>query len=446
MASDRWLYALSLSAVASSVAGLLVPLYLVRIGGDAAALGLSASLASLVGAPGAVFAGRYADRTGNHRGLVLTSLAVSAVTLGLLPLIHTVPAVIAVNALLAFALAAIAPVVTMLVVGDSPESNWGVRIARLNTVQGYGATAGLVIGSAWTLVVGGVFAAGATQASLFVLAAAFGVASAVLAARSLPRADKLRVGPRGSNRVATILTRTSRTVRDATVSVAANRIFWAVRSFSRRRVRRLRSEFPTVLWIYFGAAFLFFTGFAVFWAPLPLYLTTAGFSSGEVFALYLVNNVASMVLYGGAGRLVGLYDVRLVQGGALGLRAGAFLGVGILGVGYLSPDSVGPLAVVMAFLAVVGVTWAFIAVTGTAIVSRHAPESARGGILGLYAALSAVGGSLGSLFGGWLAGFGFGVAVLVAAALVVAGGTIVYAAKRLSIPAGTDQGTTLATD
>lgn len=52
MADDGWLYAIGLAAVASGIAGLLVPLYLVRIGAGAPALGVSASIASLVSAPG----------------------------------------------------------------------------------------------------------------------------------------------------------------------------------------------------------------------------------------------------------------------------------------------------------------------------------------------------------------------------------------------------------
>ncbi|MFB6078681.1 MAG: MFS transporter [Halarchaeum sp.] len=434
MHHDRWLVSLSLSAVASSVAGLLVPLYLVKLGGGAEALGVSAALASLVGAPGAVLAGRYADRTGNRRGVVVAALAVGALALVTLPLLHSVPAVVAVNAVLAFALAAISPVVTMLVVADAPETAWSERIARLNTFQGYGSTAGFVVGTVWTVVVAAAVTGDVVQESLFALAAAFGVAAALLGARTLPREDRLDVGPRRSGRVATILSRTARNTQDATFAYGTNRLFWASRVLSLSRLRRLRADLPTALWVYFGAAFVFFTGFAVFWAPLPLYLqTNAGFSAGGVFALYLVNNVASTVLFGRAGVLTAERDVRFVQGSALGARAAAFVGVaGLAVLGIDALDGLGPLAVVTALLAVVGVTWAFIAVTGTAIVSRFAPPAARGGVLGMYAALSAVAGAIGGLLGGWIAAYRFDLAFAVAAALVVLGAAVVYGVEQLS--------------
>ncbi|GGM62606.1 MFS family permease [Halarchaeum rubridurum] len=445
MPSDRWLYALSLSAVASSVAGLLVPLYVVSLGGGPGALGVSASLSSLVGAPGAILAGRYADRTGDRRGVVVAALAVAAVALVVLPFLHSVWTVIAVYAVLAFAIAAISPVVTMLVVGDTPEQAWNGRIARLNVFQGYGSTAGFVIGTVWTVGVAAVASTEVVQGSLFAVAALFGVGAAALAVYSLPRHDAMQVGPRRANRVAAILSRTSRNAPDATFAYGTNRLFWATRSLSLARLRRLRADLPPALWLYFGAAFCFFTGFSVFWAPLPLYLdANLGFTSGMVFALYLVNNAASTLLFGRAGDVSGAHDVRLVQGGALGLRAAAF--VGVAGVGLFGADALsgtlGSLAAVGALLFVVGVTWAFIAVTGTAIVSRFAPASARGSVLGTYAALAAVAGAVGGLLGGWLAAYRFDVAFVVAAGLCVVGAAVVYGARRLSAgSAATTDGT-----
>ncbi|MDY6764380.1 MAG: MFS transporter, partial [Halobacteria archaeon] len=76
MEKDQWLYSLAILAIASSVAGLLVPLYIVRLGGGATQLGISAALSALVGAPSAILAGWYADRTGNRRDIVLIALFV----------------------------------------------------------------------------------------------------------------------------------------------------------------------------------------------------------------------------------------------------------------------------------------------------------------------------------------------------------------------------------
>lgn len=444
MERDRWLYSIAASVLATSVAGLLVPLYVVRLGGGAAALGVSAALSSLVGAPGAVLAGRYADRTGDRRGVVVGGLAASAVALTVLPLLRSVPLVIAVNAVLALALSAVGPVVTMLVVEDSPESAWADRIGRLNQLQGYGGTAGFVLGTVWTVGAGQVLPPALAQRSLFGVAAVVGVASALLAARWLPRTGAVEAGPRRSDRVATLIARTNRAASDATFLFGRARFYWALRSLLARGPGALRTRLRVSrrLAVYFLAASLFFTGFGTFWAPLPLYLTDAGLASGAVFGLYLVNNVGSTVLYATAGTLSGTRDVRLVQTGALGLRAACFLsfaglavaGGRLLGVG--GSPGLGPLVVVGALLALVGASWAFVAVTGTTIVSRIADPKTRGAVLGAYAAVSAVAGALGSLLGGLLAARGFGLAFAVSGALVIAGAVVVALARGLSRPAG----------
>ncbi|MFB6177998.1 MAG: MFS transporter, partial [Halobaculum sp.] len=83
--TDRWLYSWAVASVAAGAASLLVPLTLVRLGGSAFDLGLLASSAAFVGAPGAVVFGRIADKTGRRRPLVLGALAVMTGALAVLP-------------------------------------------------------------------------------------------------------------------------------------------------------------------------------------------------------------------------------------------------------------------------------------------------------------------------------------------------------------------------
>ncbi|MDY6764379.1 MAG: MFS transporter, partial [Halobacteria archaeon] len=352
-----------------------------------------------------------------------------------LPFLQSVPLVIVVNAVFAFAIASVGPVVTMLVVEDAPESAWNSRIARLNKFQGYGGMFGLVVGAFWMVGVSSILSAGTTQQSLFIVAAFFGIASAMLATRWLPRRASLDVGPRRSDRVATSLARTNRNIRDATFSFGMARFFWAFKSLSGGRFGMLRREFPRALVIYFVASFFFFTGFGVFWAPLPLYLRNAGFSSGAIFGIYLVNTIGSAALFDVAAKYCDKHDIRFVQGGALGTRAFSFLGIGLLGVvgsRFLTGDILVPLVVVGLFITLVGVTWAFIAVTGTAIVSRISSPQTRGGILGIYAALAAIASALGSLTGGWLASQTFTYAFIASFILVISGAFIVVAARQIS--------------
>ena len=126
--ADRWIVAWGLGAVSFGGASLLVPLYIVRLGASPFQLGLLASLAAFVGAPGALLFGRLASHSHHRRRLVLLTLGTTALMLAAIPLLESIPAVIAVNATVWFVVGSVGPVVTMLVVANAEEAEWSTRI------------------------------------------------------------------------------------------------------------------------------------------------------------------------------------------------------------------------------------------------------------------------------------------------------------------------------
>jgi MFS family permease len=190
----------------------------------------------------------------------------------------------------------------------------------------------------------------------------------------------------------------------------------------------MAARFTPTLAAYFGGVVLFFTGFSAFFAPLPLYLTDVGFSSDAVYGLYLVSSLGSAAFYTSAGRLSGEYDIRLLQTSALGLRGVVMPLVGVAGA---------------VAAALIGVTWAVIAVTGGTIVARLAPTTLRGEALGVYTALSTLAGGIGSIAGGALANAsGFVVAFAVAGAVIAAGAAVVVSLGGISDRTGAPGRTT----
>ncbi|GAA0671780.1 MFS transporter [Natronoarchaeum mannanilyticum] len=425
--SRRWLYAWGLGSAAFGAASLLVPLYVVTLGGGPADLGYLAAAAAFLGAPGAIVWGRLADRTTRRREVAVASLAGVAAVLAATPLLGGTWAVIVANAVLWLLVAAAGPVLTLLVVADAPESAWSREIGLLNAYQGYGWAAGLVLGLAWTAVVGRTLDPATAQRTLFWASAACAGAAAVGMARWMPRPAERSVARVDPRRVARTLGASRRNVRSATFAFAPNRLYWSTRAI---HPRRLAERFTPALAGYFLAAVLFFTGFAAFWAPLPLFLTDAGYGGDAVFGLYLVSSLGSAAFYVGAGRLSAEYDLRGLQIGALGVRGVTLPAVAV--VGALGTAAVGVGLTALAF-AVIGVAWAVISVTATTIVTRLAPTSLRGEALGVYAALSALAGGVGSVAGGWLAaGPGFSTTFAVAGALVLAGAVLIGLLREIS--------------
>jgi predicted MFS family arabinose efflux permease len=437
MSKHRWLFAWGLGSIAAGAASLLVPLYVVQLGGDPFELGLLGAVAAFVGAPGAIVWGRLADRTANPRAVILFSLVGVGALLGVVPLLSSVPVLIAVNAALWLVFAAAGPVLTLLVVADVPEAGWADEIALLNKYQGYGWAGGLLLGICWSLVVGRYLSTAATNQTLFVACAVSAGLAALLLARWMPAPSARQLERVDPERVARLLSTGRRGVRSATFAFNPNRLYWTTRQI---HPQRLADRFTPTLAAYFLGAVLFFTGFSAFFAPLPLFLSdVGGFSSDLIFALYLVSGLGSAAFYTGAGRLSRRYDLRKLQTAALVVRAAAIPLVAVVGAA-LAAGLLGTVVTAALFL-VIGLAWAVVAVTAGTIVTRVAPSEVRGEALGVYAALSALAGGIGSIAGGAIAtGYGFTAAFGAAGAVIFVGAGIVLALRDISKRTHTDEG------
>ncbi len=420
MARDRWLYAWAVGSVALGAASLLVPLYFVTIGGSTLLLGVLAGLAAAAGAPGALLFGRVADRTGKRRSLVLLALGLATVAIVVVALTDVEWVVIAGNGLLWFAAGAVAPVLTLLVTLGHLERDWPGRFAALNRYQGWGWAGGLVLGLVWTTALSGPLGAETAQRWLLWLCAAVAATAALLVAAWLPSDAAAAEQPRPS-RVARAVARARRVpVRSATFPVGPARLYWLTRSMHPRAVA---ARFTPSLALYFAAVVAIFVGSGVFWGPLPAYLSTVqGYDSGVVFALYFLSSLGSALCYGWAGNLAERYDSAGLQ--TAGLLVRAVLHPAVVVVGLVLPATVVSVVANGAVFVGIGVAWAVIAVTAASIVTGLAPPAIRGEALGIYTAVSGLASGVGSVAGGWLAGYGFLTAFVVAGAFVAVGAAL----------------------
>lgn len=418
--SDRWLWAWALGYAAVGAASLLIPLYALALGASPLVVGLVEATAGLAGVPGALVWGRLADRTGNRRAFVVVSLVGTAAVLFVVPTLDTVGAVLAANAVLWFVLAAAAPVVTLFMIEGAPRPRWEGRIGLLNAAQRYGWVGGLVAGTAWLGAASLRWGSLAAQRGFFVVCGAASLAAAPLAVYWLPP---------------TATTSSARLARSraAMTRLAAGGVRYvklvpylplrAAGAASRNPLGRL----PPALQRYMVAAFAFSVGFAAFFGPVPAFLESLRYDSATIFAFFIVSNLASAVAFVPVGRRAAAGDPTLLQLGALGVRVVLFPAIGALGLLPVLALRVAGLGVAFAL---VGLTWAVVAVTAAGLVSRRAPDAVRGEALGLFTALSGLGTGVGGALGGWLAlSAGYlpafavaGLAVLVGAALVAASG------------------------
>lgn len=430
MTGDRWLLAWGSGSVALGAGSLLLPLYFVSLDGGAVGLGLLAGVGAAAGAPGAILAGRFADRTGRRRPVVLSAIALAAAVMAVSPFVRTAGILVLANGVLWFAAGAAAPVLTLLVTAGHEEEAWSERFATLNAYGGWGWAGGLVLGTVWTTM-GGVLGAPAfAQRTLFFACAVAAVLGLVLGWRWLPHdggtPDRPTINGASEAAITDSILDSRRTgIRSATFPVWPSRVYWLTRSIDPRRfVDRLTPS----LALYFLAVTATFVGFGAFWGPLPLYLRDLGYSSGGVFSFYLVSSIGSALCYGISGRLATRYDPPALNGAALAGRA--LLQPGLAAVGLLTAATAVGLVGTGATFVLIGVAWAVIAVTAALIVTALAPAAIRGQALGLYTAVSGIASGVGAVLGGWLASRDFLIAFGVSGTLVLVGAGVVVALWR----------------
>ncbi len=424
----RWLPAWGLAAVAFGGASLIIPLYLVELGGTAFDLGILFATASFVGVPGALVCGNLADKTGKRRVFVIAAYVVTIVAMLVVPFLESILFVIIVNAALWLGFAAAVPVLTLLVITGEPDDQWGTLIASLNKYQGIGWALGLALGFVIITVATRWVQPITAQRWFFVTCGVTAAVGFVLALKSLPPDPGAGEVP-SPRRLRRRLRDVQRfNIRGASFPFTPSR-------FDPRQLHpgRFAERFSPQLATYFTAVILMFTGFGAFFAPLPIYLAGIGYGSDEIFALYLVLNAGAAVFYGPAATLAKKYSLFEVHMGGLFGRGIAFPLIGVLGL--ILGGSVFEIGVLMLVFVIIGITWAIIAVTAATLVTKLSPVVIRGEALGVYGALVAFGGGVGGLLGGWLASAGYLLTFTTAGSLVFLGIVIVFGlARQAALP------------
>lgn len=176
--------------------------------------------------------------------------------------------------------------------------------------------------------------------------------------------------------------------------------------------------FPREIWILVGAAFVIAIGFGIISPVLPAYARS--FDVGVAAASVIVSAFAffRLVFAPAGGALVG----------RLGERPVYLAGLLIVAVSSLATAFAQSYVQLLAFRGLGGIGSTMFTISAMALLVRLAPPSARGRVSSAYGSAFLIGGMIGPVLGGLLAGLGlrapfivYAVALLIAAAVVAIG-------------------------
>ncbi|WP_048149764.1 MFS transporter [Palaeococcus ferrophilus] len=341
-AKNRWFYSFIPFKVATGGSSVVIPLYVLALGGSGADVGIANAVSGFASMVGSVFWGNLSDRLLRRRVFITLGFASVSAFLALFAITGSLTEFIVMNGIYAFFLATTTSIPVVLVLRSFRKREWNDGLGRFNEVGGWGWLLGLVIGLFMSAFL--------DIRAMFIVFAIINLPAAFLLARS---------------------------VREAPVYV--NRDSIKIKGHSAvQRIRQLPSGIlhlpstPDTLRSFYVASAMFWFSSGLFFSQAPVFLTLNGMEREAIYTMSIGNALVSTLLYRRVGNMLNGRDPYTVLRWGLITRG---LGVATM----LGGTLVAPLAYVMA-----GVSWPLISLAGTSIVSELAPGKEKGREMGRY--------------------------------------------------------------
>ncbi len=415
---SRWFYSYLPQGMAGGATSPLIPLFAYALGASLGDVGIIAAATSVASVPAFMLWGSLSDRLKTRKAFLILGFLGTAVSLFAMGLCFDLPEFYLANLLIGFLGAASAPVGAVLVMETSEREKWPSKLALISQLTGVGYIVGLSVGVVWLAVGPVLLGTVSAMRGLFVIGAALGLLSGLLAGMWLqePREHLERRAIHLPDNL----------FRIERVKFLPMRMLHYL-DFRNRKESKLSRPLRT----YLACVFLLFSGFTAFYGFFPILLQQVyGLSESAVFAVYIASQVGSVFAYLRVGRWVRERGSRQTQIYASLGRTVLFPSFLVFLLIPVSPVAI--LAGILVLHAGVGICWALINVSGSTLVSDLAPEDARAEAMGAYNAVQGFGSILGPLLGGFAAEFyGYPTGIGVSVAFILAGVAILAATRSL---------------
>jgi MFS family permease len=342
-----------------------------------------------LGLLGAPFLGRLAERRHVYRPVFFGGFFTLGVAFALFPFAGTLAAWFLLALAIGLATGAAATVATLFIVNFAPRREWEPRLGWLQSFNGAGQFAGLLVAG---LVAGGAYVGG------FILASALAFAAIVLGGIGLPPGARQRLrGGLSDMQMQALLSATQLGPGIGGLLRHSHRLHWRALLALHRPLRGAFGRF-LLAW----AAYNF--GVAAFFAYYPLLMRRSyGIPAPVTAFAYAAAAGIGIFLFVAAGRLTGRYGGEAVFRAGLALRLAGFV---LLALPFaFTLPGLHPLpAVVAASVALLGfalamMAWPVLSVSGTALAAGLTPIS-EGAAIGLLNASGALAMVAGTFLGG----------------------------------------------
>lgn len=398
--SDLWFVSYLPWSLSGGLSTPLIPLLAILLyqGINPLIVALVVAASDFTEIPFTILWGNLSDRWKHRKYFMVASFASAGVVLVAMPFSPNINTYILLNVVEGVCSAASAPIGTMLLLETRNKTWWSRDIGFFDLVSGIGTVAGLALGGLWvySFYNAGALSLGLIPAlkGLLILTGVLGLLSAVMALRWIEEPKEHVVRGEVEDRIH-----------------LGKGLVERMRGFRRRVVAILtlvRGEpvpIPLMEWLFLSSLFVVSFGSQMFYGTFVYFLTSptgAHVGEGPLFLIFFASALASTALYYHSGKATERYSAKHIFIVSMVIRA-VVLPLFIMAGYYLAADPVYLVWSIVALNGVMGITWAFASTASVVFLLKLLSGNAnRGKALGLYTALSGLGGLVGTVLGGWL--------------------------------------------
>ncbi len=426
MEMEKWYTAYALANLAAGGVSILIPLFVLDLGGGVGDIGLLTAAGNLVGVPASITWGTLSDRWNSRKHFVVVGMLGVALTFILMGFIGSFPILLLLNTIYILFWVSSASVVTILIIEKEDRGKWEDKIGSFNLSSGLGWATGLLIGFIWTSLATLLVSGESVIRYLFVLLGLIALSGSILAFRWIPGDIQFE---RSKFRGRILEAGDMITERFRYLPI---HLYYLLKP---KRLLAVRDKFGSQLTTYTVASLFMFTGFSMFFIPLPAYFKTViGLGNGTVYLLFIANSLASALFYRAAARLTRRTGPAQVLLSSLSVRIVLFPSI-VLPFLFIHSSWIKLVVVSLLFVAI-GASWATANVSSLVILSRLSPSTVKGQVFGTYNGVIGLSGVFGSLLGGYLAKYGgYFITFLMASLFVSIGLSIIRKKVSDQLPA-----------
>ncbi|MDO8641034.1 MAG: MFS transporter [Nitrosarchaeum sp.] len=416
--SKKWMFFVLPASITAEGLHIVIPLYVLFLGGNVVDVGIVVGLHYALSAIGAIFWGKVIDKYHIKRAILF--ICFSAITICSIGLFFTVDlnAVFIISSVAGFFIIGKNPVTQILVMESVPNNQWSRLFTQISIITSFGSLTAFLVGSIWDTFF--------DLRPYFLFCAMISVIATVLSvgvgSKSTIERHTIVHSIHG---IRHIFDHTRMNFQFIFTKIPHPHDFKPIISIFQRKMSH-------EIWILFLTNFLFYFGSNIFFTAFIPFLKKHDFTNSEVFLVYMIQTMVLLTIFFFVPRLISMItEERATQISYLPRV------LGIIVAASLIPSMTDANSLLMAMISSCLMVSAFsiFSVSNSIIIFKAIPKGFEGTYLGVNSFMTGIGIFLGALTAGYVSNaISYSAAFIIAVSIILSSLVMfrIYLKYRLS--------------